>query len=115
LAADHQNIEVRPRNWLTPVALAVLRGESSHGYELMERLEEFRFVEHLNPGTLYRTLRQMEQEGLCKSEWETSGHGPLRRTYSITDVGEEYLAGWAEGCKRYQTVVDSFYRAYTSR
>ena len=66
MAANHQNIEVRPRNWLIPVALVVLREESSHGYELMERLEQFGFVEHLNPGTLYRTLRQMEQEGLCK-------------------------------------------------
>ena len=51
-------IDVRPRNWLTPVALAVLREESSYGYELMERLAEFGF-KAINPGTLYRTLRRM--------------------------------------------------------
>ena len=28
-------IDVRPRNCLTPVALVILREESSHGYELM--------------------------------------------------------------------------------
>ena len=114
MAADHHKIAVRPRNWLTPVALVILREESSYGYELMERLEEFGFVE-INPGTLYRTLRQMENEGLCESEWETSEGGPARRMYAITDAGESYLAAWAEGCKRYQSVMDCFFQAYTSR
>jgi PadR family transcriptional regulator, regulatory protein PadR len=115
MAADHyKKIEVRPRNWLAPVALVVLREESSYGYDLMERLEEFGF-EEINPGTLYRTLRQMENEGLCVSELETTEDGPARRTYSITDAGESYLAAWAEGCKRYQNVMDCFYTAYTSR
>ena len=114
LAADHYKIEVRPRNWLAPVALVVLREESSYGYELMERLEELEF-EEINPGTLYRTLRQMEQESLCKSEWETSESGQTRRMYSITEAGESYLATWAEGCKQYQNVMDCFFRAYSGR
>jgi poly-beta-hydroxybutyrate-responsive repressor len=111
---DHNKIEVRPRNWLTPVALVILREESSYGYELMERLEEFGF-EQVQAGTLYRTLRQMEQEGLCKSEWETYEGDPARRMYLITESGESYLAAWAKACKQYQTVMDCFYQAYTSR
>ncbi len=113
MAAD-QKIEARPRNWLTPVALVLLREESSYGYELMERMEEFGF-EQISAGTLYRTLRQMEQEGLCKSEWETPRRARARRMYSITEDGEAYLAAWAEACKQYQNVMDSFARAYTSR
>ena len=111
---DHNKIEIRPRNWLTPVALVILREEGSYGYELMERLEEFSF-EQTRAGTLYRILRQMEQEGLCKSEWETSEGGPARRMYAITGAGESYLAAWAEGCKAYQNVMDRFFQAYTSR
>ena len=114
MAAEHK-IEARPRNWLTPVALVILREESSYGYELMERLEQFGF-EQIRAGTLYRTLRRMEQEGLCRSEWETTTEGgPARRMYSITESGEEYLAAWAEACKQYQSVMDCFYQAYTSR
>jgi poly-beta-hydroxybutyrate-responsive repressor len=114
LAADHQKkLEARPKNWFTPVALVILRKEPYHGYKLMERLDEFGF-EQTNLGTMYRSLRQMEDEGLCKSEWETPKGGPARRIYSVTDAGEEYLAAWAEGCKRYQDVIDSFFRAYTS-
>ena len=107
-------IEARPRNWLTPVALVVLREESSYGYELMERLEQFDF-EQISAGTLYRTLRRMEQEGLCESEWERSEGRPAHRMYSISESGEAYLAAWAEACKQYQNVMDCFYQAYTSR
>jgi poly-beta-hydroxybutyrate-responsive repressor len=116
LAPDHhkKKIEARPRNWFAPVALVLLREEPSHGYKLMERLDEFG-SEQTSPGTMYKMLRQMEEEqGLCKSEWETPEGGPARRTYSVTDAGEEYLAAWAEGCKRYEDVMDSFFRAYTS-
>ena len=115
MAADHQNIQVRPRDWVTPVALVILREESSYGYELMERLEQQFGFEQILPGTLYRTLRRMEQQGLCKSEWETSEGGPARRMYYITESGESYLAAWAEGCERYQNVMDSFFQAYASR
>ena len=112
--AAEQKIEARPRNWLTPVTLVLLREESSYGYELMERLEQFGF-EQISAGSMYRTLRRMEQQGLCKSAWETSEVGPARRMYSITEDGESYLAAWAEACKQYQNVLDSFYQAYTSR
>jgi PadR family transcriptional regulator PadR len=114
MAADNLKIAVRPTNWLTPVALVLLRDENSYGYELMQRLEQFDF-EQIRAGTLYRTLRQTEKEGLCKSEWETSEAGPARRVYSITEAGEEYLVAWAKACEQYQNVMDSFARAYTSR
>jgi PadR family transcriptional regulator len=101
---------------LTPVALVVLHEESSYGYELMERLAtEFDF-EQINAGTLYRTLRQMEKEGLCESEWETSkGGGPARRMYYITEAGQAYLDAWLRACKEYRRVMDALSRAYASR
>ena len=92
----------------------LLREESSYGYEIMERLEQFGF-EQISVGTLYRTLRRTEKEGLSKSEWDTSEVGPARRIYTITEAGEEYLAAWAQACEQYQNVMDSFARAYTSR
>ena len=115
MAADHHKIEVRPRDWLTPVALVILREESSYGYELMERLEEEFGFEQISAQTLYRILRQMEKEGLCHSELEVSESGTAYRIYAATDAGEAYLAAWAEACKQYQNVMDCFYQAYTTR
>ena len=107
-----RGVEVRPRNWLVPVILLTLRELNSYGYELMERAAVFGF-EAINPGTLYRTLRQMEKEGLCKSQWETSRGGPARRVYSITEAGEAYLDFWAEALEQYKRNMDTFFRLYT--
>ena len=113
-SVSENGIEVRPRNWLVPVILLTLRECTSYGYKLMEQAAVFGF-EAMNPGTLYRTLRQMEKEGLCESEWETSKGGPARRVYSITDAGETYLEFWAESLKQYQRNMDAFFRLYTGR
>jgi PadR family transcriptional regulator, regulatory protein PadR len=108
-------VEARPRKWLTPLILVLLKEESSYGYEIMQRLEEEFGFEPINPGSVYRNLRQMEQEGLCESAWETAEGGPARRMYAITDAGEAYLDAWAAVCKEYQQVMESFSRVYRSR
>ena len=107
-----REVEVRPRNWLVPVILLTLRQWNSYGSELMERTAAFGF-EAMNPGTLYRTLRQMEKEGVVESKWETSKGGPARRVYTITDAGEAYLDFWAEALEQYRRNVDTFFRLYT--
>jgi PadR family transcriptional regulator, regulatory protein PadR len=109
-----RGIEARPRNWLVPVILLSLREWNSYGYELMERAAVFGFAT-MNPGTLYRTLRQMEKNGVVKSKWETSKGGPARRMYSITDAGEAYLDFWAEALEQYRHNMDAFFRVYTGR
>jgi PadR family transcriptional regulator PadR len=109
-----REVEVRPRNWLVPVILLSLREWNSYGYELMERTAAFGF-EAMNPGTLYRTLRQMEKDGVVESEWETSRGGPARRVYTITDAGEAYLDFWAEALEQYRRNMESFFRLYTGR
>jgi PadR family transcriptional regulator, regulatory protein PadR len=111
----NHGLEVRPKNWLVPVTLLTLRECTSYGYKLMEQAAVFGF-EAMNPGTLYRTLRHMEQEGLCESKWDTTnGGGPARRMYSITDAGEAYLEFWAKALEQYQHNMDTFFRLYTGR
>jgi poly-beta-hydroxybutyrate-responsive repressor len=103
---------------LTPVTLVLLEEERSHGYELMERMEEEFGFEEINPGSVYRTLRQMENEGLCQSEWEVpraEEDSPPRRMYAITEAGEAYLAAWAKACKDYQKLMGEFARLYGRR
>ena len=106
--------EVKPRNWLVPVILLTLREWNSYGYELMERATAFGF-EAMNPGTLYRTLRQMEKEGIVESSWETSKGGPARRMYTITDAGKAYLDFWAKALEQYQRNMDTFFKLCTGR
>jgi poly-beta-hydroxybutyrate-responsive repressor len=103
-----------PRNWMTAVILLLLREWSSYGYDLMERMVAFGFAA-MNPGSLYRALRQLEKDGMVTSIWDTSGQGPARRMYSITEAGEAYLKLWASGIDHYRTMMNSFFRLYTGQ
>jgi len=56
----------------------------------------------------------MEKDDLCKSEWDTSsGPGPPRRMYLITDAGEAYLEFWVEALEQYRRNIDAFFSLYT--
>jgi PadR family transcriptional regulator, regulatory protein PadR len=112
-AGIDNDMRVQPKNWLVPVTLVLLRQWSSYGYELMDRTVELGF-EAINPGTVYRTLRKMENDGLCESKWETACGGPARRMYSITDAGGAYLDLWVKSLQHYQQTMDTFLQAYKS-
>lgn len=101
------------KNWLTPVILLMLREWNSYGYELMEKMAKFG-LSAMNPGTVYRTLRQMEKDGIVSSQWDTSADGPARRIYCITEAGENYLKFWAESLEQYQQMMNTFFRLYTN-
>jgi PadR family transcriptional regulator, regulatory protein PadR len=106
--------EAWSKNWLVPILLLMLRQWSSYGYELMEKMSTFGLAA-MNPGTFYRTLRQMEKDGMVSSSWDTSEGGPARRMYSITDAGEAYLNYWAESLDQYQRMMDTFFHIYTGQ
>ena len=73
------------------ILLALAEGPS-HGYALMQSLQQSpgeRWV--LGPATLYRTLKEMQGDGLITSTEgpdEESG-GPPRRYYRITALGRK--------------------------
>jgi PadR family transcriptional regulator, regulatory protein PadR len=78
-----------------PSILMGLLLKPSYGYELIQNIQKFGFVEgQAPPGMIYRHLRQLEEDGLVSSEWETEGAGPAKRIYQLTDEGRQMLAIW---------------------
>src|SRR5258707_11473150 len=105
-------VSMWPNKWLIPVVLLLLREWSSYGYELMERMASFGFA-MMNPGTFYRALRQMEKAGMVNSAWDTSGGGPARRIYSITEAGGAYTKRWAASFGPNQKIIEKLFRPLT--
>jgi len=100
---------------LQPFILLLLKGKDSYGYELIEKISEFRF--HDSPpdvGAIYRNLRGMEKEGWVKSKWNTKGAGPAKRIYRITPQGEEILHGWAITLRKRRESLEQFLKLYQS-
>lgn len=96
--------------------LLLLREGESHGYELIEKINDFPLSDGPpDPGAVYRTLRVMEEQGLVKSEWDTKQSGPARRVYRIPEEGEERLYGWVVSLKKRKEAIEKFLATYERR
>ena len=95
------------RDMLTANLLAMLKGWSAYGYDLVQRLEDAGFGEY-NKGTVYRALRHMEAMGLVSSAWDTSSAGPARRMYQLTKAGSMFLENWISVLDTHRTMLETF-------
>jgi poly-beta-hydroxybutyrate-responsive repressor len=100
-----------PRDILIPYVLLAVSLQRAHGYLIEEYLRSVGFFS-LEMSTLYRTLRQLEKDGLLQSSWEPGPTGPARRVYSLTDVGRTWLDQWAGTLDTYRRMLDQFFGLY---
>lgn len=83
------------KHFRTGWLLLLLRDRSSYGYELRRELRERAL--QLDPAVMYRSLREMERDGLITSRWMRSDSGPRRRVYDISAAGRRELTRIADG------------------
>ena len=74
----------RRGRWLEPFLLLLVAEGEAHGYALIGRLNELGVApERVDVGMAYRTLRELETEGVVLSDWVTEDGAP-RREYRLT-------------------------------
>ena len=106
----------QPKNFLQPCLLLLLFQHPSHGYDLLDRLAQAGLsIGAPDPAAIYRTLRQMERDGLVISRWDPSNHGPPRRTYELSSEGEDLLHTWAQSIRQNRRVLDRYLTLYMAR
>lgn len=95
---------------IEPAVLYLLGTEAAaHGYDLLDEVNRLGLTEtQVDPGAIYRTLRQLEAEGAVFSTWDTSGAGPARRNYELTDLGRARLASWVSVIARRAEAMQRF-------
>jgi len=88
--------------------MGLLAGGSAHGYQLAQQLVEMKMFTCQEPdhAGLYRTLKQMEDEGLLTSAWDLAESGPARRVFTLTPAGKTCLARWKKTLAGYRDAVD---------
>ena len=100
------------RRLLEPVLLLQLKRNQSHGYGLLEGLEEFD-LGLFDPSVIYRLLREMESNGWIDSTWDDrQTQGPPRRVYKLNAEGERVLQGWIKDLEEGRSRIDRFLRKY---
>ncbi len=89
------------------VLLAGIHNEPRSGYELTKWLQivgqHCWAVEH---SSVYPALRELEQDGLIRSERSPGTRGPERSIYSMTAAGLERLTSWVDGSSPRPVIKD---------
>lgn len=57
---------------------------------LIENIPNFQ----CDQGAIYRTLKQLEDDGAVIFSWDTTNSGPAKKIYTITDTGLKQLDDW---------------------
>jgi poly-beta-hydroxybutyrate-responsive repressor len=92
---SNQSGSKKVERYIQPSILLALKIKSSYGYELIQELPQFGFIEgQAPPGMVYRHLRDLEENGLVLSAWVTEGSGPAKRVYELTEEGKAVLEFW---------------------
>jgi len=110
--ALHNDLGISDSFWVKAWFLAELYKGNAHGYELISSLSTIFPQEATQTssvmGNYYRLLRELEVVGLVNSSWDTSGSGPARRVYSITEKGKLEFISIIEQIKHTKEFVDKF-------
>ncbi len=93
---------------LRPAILALLSRSPGHGYELAQRLAECGLLsgDHPDPSGVYKTLKEMEKEGLVSATWELADTGPAKRRYQMSQEGAACLERWISTLGTYRAYID---------
>jgi DNA-binding PadR family transcriptional regulator len=94
-----------------PAILLLLTEQPGYGYSLEKDLRELRFG-HIDRPTVYRTLAQLEADGLVESWSEAPTAGQARRVYGVTRLGERALRVWMSVIKEERDCLGRVLRRY---
>jgi len=86
---ENSKIQMR-RGMLEFCILALLKERELYPSDLMKELS----IAQLNivEGTLYPLLTRLKNEGYLHYRWEESKSGPPRKYYTLTPLGQKFLA-----------------------
>lgn len=98
-------------NLFVPYVLLAISAQRAHGYLIEQYLRGLGLAQ-VEMSTLYRTLRQLERQGLVTSAWEPGPEGPARRVYTLTGAGEDWLKAGAGALAAYRSAIDAFFGKY---
>ena len=92
---------------LSMLLLKLFNEKPMYGFEVAQELEE-RTGSYLKikEGSLYPTLRTLEEHGLLKSWWKDGTSGHKRRYYRLTAAGKKDLTFRSDEWRAFSTAIN---------
>lgn len=80
------------KGYIDLMILGIVKSNRTYGYNIIKKIYELsENTLELNEGTLYLSLKRLEQKKYLVSSWDTENSYPRRKYYETTIEGEEYL------------------------
>jgi DNA-binding PadR family transcriptional regulator len=100
-----------PKTFLSAWLLLLIGEREQHGYELAKALRAS-FAPLTDAGSVYRSLRRLEHEGLIVSSWSRQESAQPRRSYQLTLEGAAQLRRWRDTLGDYHSAIEGFLARY---
>ncbi|RJP33131.1 MAG: PadR family transcriptional regulator [Actinobacteria bacterium] len=110
-AIDHERFvrEGPQKRFIEPRLLYLIKKAPSYGYQLSEDMGELPFPGPTpDSAAVYRMLRELEKNGLVRSQWQHGETGPSKRVYSLTAAGGERLEAWIDAFRGRVELLNAF-------
>jgi PadR family transcriptional regulator, regulatory protein PadR len=89
------------------LVLRIIAVQPMHGWGVMQRLRHLTDdVFQATPGSLFPSLRRIEENGWASGEWGLSENNRKVRFYTITKAGQKQLAREKQNWKSITTAVE---------
>ncbi|WP_096270929.1 PadR family transcriptional regulator [Paucisalibacillus globulus] len=86
--------------------LSIINRQSTYGYELSVRLQEFGLSD-VSEGSIYPILLRLQKEKLIEGTMQKSDLGPKRKYYHLTEDGQHALREFMEQWENIKLPVDN--------
>lgn len=97
----------------TPAFLLLLLADApSYGALLLKKLETELPYCFSDSAIVYRSLQEMEKDGLVETSWETGESGQPRKWYTMTPKGKQALMEHAEDIRQRHANFEFFLSRY---
>lgn len=100
-----------PRHFLYPAIMLLLSEQPRHGYRLVDALLSLGFGP-VDRSSVYRSLGELERDGLLDSWSAEPTAGTTRHVYAPTRAGEEQLRRWMDVVERERDCLDTVLKRF---
>jgi len=76
--------------------LSIIAENEAYPSDIIERLKNSKPQLIVKEGTMYPLLTRLKNAGILSYNWKESEKGPPRKYYTLTENGQEFLAGLLE-------------------
>jgi len=85
--------------------LQIIASNETYGYEILQELKKSGFQD-ITEGTIYPMLLRLEKKDIIAADVRSSGIGPQRKYYRLTQTGKAYLEAFRDTWSQMKEIVD---------